>query len=84
VNQGKYQDALQMYQDALDLSPENTELLTIVGILHLRLGDIDKAFEVLGSSLTIDPRLPKVFLWCSHFRSFLSFSLYSRRFWRPA
>jgi Bardet-Biedl syndrome 4 protein len=49
-----------MYQDALDLSPENTELLTIVGIIHLRLGDLDKAFEVLGSSLTIDPRLPKV------------------------
>ncbi|KAH7816568.1 putative BBS4 protein [Monocercomonoides exilis] len=58
----RYSEALPMYEHALTLSPENSELLTIVGLICLRMGDHDKAFEKLGSALTIDPRNSKTIL----------------------
>ncbi|XP_032089484.1 Bardet-Biedl syndrome 4 protein homolog isoform X3 [Thamnophis elegans] len=36
-------------------SPENTELLTILGLLYLELEIYQKAFEYLGNALTLDP-----------------------------
>lgn len=43
-------------------SPENPELLTTLGLLHLRLGDNTKAFDTLGKALSIDPKNPKTIL----------------------
>ncbi len=59
---GKDEDALVMYMDALEISPENPELLTTIGLLYLKLGNNVKAFEYLGNSLTYDPRNPKTIL----------------------
>eukprot|EP00953_Heterococcus_sp_UTEX-ZZ885_P014132 8041-Heterococcus_DN1.PRE.4 len=60
--QGNHKAALATYDEALEFSPESAELLTTVGLLHLRLGNHGKAFECLGSALTHDPRNPKAIL----------------------
>jgi Bardet-Biedl syndrome 4 protein len=60
--QEKYRQALETYREALDFSPENTELLTTTGLLYLRVGETTRAFEYLRSSLDLDPRNPKTIL----------------------
>ena len=53
------QQALKTYETALSLSPENSELLTTLGLLHMENGNTRKAFDLFGSALTYDPRDPK-------------------------
>eukprot|EP01063_Lacrimia_lanifica_P034666 TRINITY_DN644_c0_g1_i1.p1 TRINITY_DN644_c0_g1~~TRINITY_DN644_c0_g1_i1.p1 ORF type:complete len:437 (+),score=219.60 TRINITY_DN644_c0_g1_i1:59-1369(+) len=60
--QDKYHEAIDIYLEALDYSPENPELLTTVGLLYLRLSENFKAFDYLGNSLTHDPKNPKTIL----------------------
>ena len=57
-----YNQAIDVYQEALEFSPENPDVLTTLGILYLRMGDSLKAFEHLGNSLTHNPRNPKTIL----------------------
>ncbi|CAE7719576.1 BBS4 [Symbiodinium sp. KB8] len=59
---GDLTSALETYMEALESSPDSTELLTTVGLLYMRKRDTDKAFEFLGNSLTHDPRDPKTIL----------------------
>lgn len=59
---GKDEDALNVYMEALEICPENPELLTTVGLLFLKLGNNTKAFEYLGNSLTYDPKNAKTIL----------------------
>ncbi|CAN0041747.1 unnamed protein product [Ectocarpus sp. 6 AP-2014] len=60
--QDKPAEALTVYEEALEFSPESPELLTTVGLLHLQQGENQKAFECLGNALTHDPRNPKAIL----------------------
>ncbi|KAM8972208.1 BBSome complex member BBS4 [Pelodytes ibericus] len=53
--EGDTEAAIQTYLQALQLSPENTELLTTLGLLYLQNGLYQKAFEYLGNALTYDP-----------------------------
>ncbi|KAM4677604.1 BBSome complex member BBS4 [Discoglossus pictus] len=53
--EGNTEAAIQTYIQALQLSPENTELLTTLGLLYLQNGLYQKAFEYLGNALTYDP-----------------------------
>lgn len=59
---GKDEEALNIYTEALEICPENAELLTTIGLLFLKLGNNTKAFEYLGNSLTYDPKNPKTIL----------------------
>jgi Bardet-Biedl syndrome 4 protein len=59
---GREDDALNAYMEALEICPENPELLTTVGLLFLKMGDNTKAFEYLGNSLTYDPKNAKTIL----------------------
>lgn len=59
---GKDEEALNIYSEALEICPENSELLTTVGLLYLKLGNNTKAFEYLGNSLTYDPKNAKTIL----------------------
>ena len=59
---GKDDEALNIYMEALEICPENPELLTTVGLLFLKLGNNTKAFEYLGNSLTYDPKSAKTIL----------------------
>ena len=60
--QEKYKEAIEVYLEALEFSPENPELLTTVGLLYLRLGENYRAFDYLGNSLTHDPKNHKTIL----------------------
>lgn len=60
--QGRHKEALKIYQDALDFSPENHEVLCNIGLAYLHLNDHERAFDYLGNSLTFDPRNPKAIL----------------------
>ena len=60
--QEDYKSAVEVYLEALEFSPENSEMLTVVGLLYLRLGENFRAFDFLGNSLTHDPRNPKTIL----------------------
>lgn len=60
--QEKHRAAADVLAEALEYSPENPELLTALGLLHLRLHENLKAFELLGASLAHDPRSAKTIL----------------------
>ncbi|KAK9393919.1 Bardet-Biedl syndrome 4 protein [Crotalus adamanteus] len=53
--EGERDAAIEIYKKAVEFSPENTELLTILGLLYLELEIYQKAFEYLGNALTFDP-----------------------------
>lgn len=56
---GEVEKAVATYETALALSPENSELLTTLGLLQMEQGNTHKAFNLFGSALTYDPRDPK-------------------------
>ncbi|XP_029398877.1 Bardet-Biedl syndrome 4 protein isoform X3 [Mus pahari] len=60
--QGDLDKAIEIYKKAVEFSPENTELLTTLGLLYLQLGVYQKAFEHLGNALTYDPANYKAIL----------------------
>jgi len=60
--QDNFRNALKVYQEAMEFSPENPELLTTIGLIYLRLGENQRAFDYLGNSLTHDPRNAKTIL----------------------
>ena len=60
--QENYKQAIEVYLEALEFSPENPEVLTTIGLLYLRLGENYRAFDFLGNSLTHDPKNPKTIL----------------------
>lgn len=60
--QDKHRAAADVLGEALEYSPESPELLTALGLLHLRLHENLKAFELLGASLAHDPRSAKTIL----------------------
>eukprot|EP01029_Cantina_marsupialis_P027311 TRINITY_DN75_c0_g1_i3.p1 TRINITY_DN75_c0_g1~~TRINITY_DN75_c0_g1_i3.p1 ORF type:complete len:400 (+),score=56.32 TRINITY_DN75_c0_g1_i3:137-1336(+) len=60
--QDNYKGAVDVLLEALEFSPENSELLTTVGLLYLRMGANYRAFDYLGNSLTHDPKNAKTIL----------------------
>ncbi|XP_008335286.2 BBSome complex member BBS4 isoform X2 [Cynoglossus semilaevis] len=59
---GDTDKAIDVYKRAVENFPENTELLTTLGLLYLQLGKYQKAFEHLGNALTYDPNNYKAIL----------------------
>eukprot|EP00878_Enallax_costatus_P021778 GHUV01023071.1.p1 GENE.GHUV01023071.1~~GHUV01023071.1.p1 ORF type:complete len:412 (+),score=86.66 GHUV01023071.1:96-1331(+) len=62
LEQGQVEQALNTYLEALEHSPENPDILTTLGVTFLRLGDNQRAFDHLGTSLMHDPRNPRTIL----------------------
>ena len=65
VAQKNYEEAIDVYTEALEFTPDDPELLFRVGLCHAKEGDSFKAFECLGNALAHDPRssaaiLPRV------------------------
>ncbi|XP_044306471.1 Bardet-Biedl syndrome 4 protein isoform X2 [Varanus komodoensis] len=60
--EGQKEQAIDVYKKAVEFSPENTELLTTLGLLYLELEIYQKAFEHLGNALTYDPSNYKAIL----------------------
>ncbi|XP_055790837.1 Bardet-Biedl syndrome 4 protein isoform X4 [Salvelinus fontinalis] len=53
--EGDTDKAIDVYRSAVEFSPENTDLLTTLGLLYMQQGKYQKAFEHLGNALTYDP-----------------------------
>jgi len=52
------------FTSGVDFAPENTDLLTSLGLLYLRKNNFHRSFELLGQALTYDPEYYKVrFAW---------------------
>jgi Bardet-Biedl syndrome 4 protein len=62
TNLQNYEEAVQLYLEALEFAPDNPEILTMVGLMYLRLGETYKAFDFLGNALTHNPRDAKTIL----------------------
>ena len=60
--QANYPAAIQVCLEALQLCPDNAEVLTTIGLLYLRMGENLKAFDFLGNALSNDPRNVKSIL----------------------
>eukprot|EP00823_Brevimastigomonas_motovehiculus_P007131 TRINITY_DN6147_c0_g1_i1.p1 TRINITY_DN6147_c0_g1~~TRINITY_DN6147_c0_g1_i1.p1 ORF type:complete len:482 (-),score=97.88 TRINITY_DN6147_c0_g1_i1:103-1548(-) len=60
--QENFKEAIDIYLQASEFSPQNPEILTTVGLLYLRMGENDRAFDFLGSSLSFDPKNAKTVL----------------------
>ena len=60
--QADYSAAMSVYLEALQLDPGNAETLTTIGLLYLRTGQNQKAFDFLGNALSHDPRNVKAIL----------------------
>lgn len=56
TNLGNYQQAVDVYLEALEFSPESSDIMTTLGLLFLHVGDSGKAVMHLGNALTLDPR----------------------------
>lgn len=57
-----YTEALKVYLEALDISPESPDILASIGSLYIRIGDNDSAFQFLGKALSFDPKHTKAIL----------------------
>jgi len=56
VDDGKYEEALFYYEEALTLEPNEPDLLNKKGVALRSLGRYDEAIECFNKSLKISPR----------------------------
>lgn len=56
IEMGEKEQAMGVLTEALALSPENTEMLAMLGALFVDMGQPARAFDYLGQCLTYDPR----------------------------
>ena len=56
LNEGKFEDALGFFEQALLLDQKNPELLNYKGVALRSIGRYDEAIECFNKSLEIDPR----------------------------
>ncbi|KAL0279168.1 UNVERIFIED_CONTAM: hypothetical protein PYX00_000777 [Menopon gallinae] len=54
--------AVDIYNAALDISPDNVDLAAALGLLYMKIGEHQKAFEKFGSALARDPQSSKALL----------------------
>jgi len=59
---GHLSDGMRRAREALDNHPDDPRLLSQVGMLYIRLGDLGAASEYLGRARTLDPDSDLVFL----------------------
>lgn len=59
INNRKYDEAKELLEKAISVSPNNAELYDVLGILYQSQNELDKAQEYLTKAVTIDPTFPK-------------------------
>lgn len=58
TREGRWPEAVVIYDEVLDVSPANTEALTYRGWLTAQLGDPDAGLEDIDEAIAIDPAYP--------------------------
>lgn len=62
LEEGNIDEAISVYKEALAISAEDAELMTMLGLLYLRNNKHQEAFEYLGNSLAYSPTEHKAIL----------------------
>ena len=57
---------LERVRRALALNPNNTSVLDIAGIAHMRAGDLDRAFAIATRALDLSPVSPQRYVFMMH------------------
>jgi virginiamycin A acetyltransferase len=57
-NQGQLSQAEELYQQVLNLEPENCNVLNLLGCLYHQIGDRELALELIGQAIFVDPEQP--------------------------
>lgn len=56
INEGNTDEAIAIFLEALNYSPENIDIFTTLGLLYLQLEDSRKAFDYFGRALTYNAK----------------------------
>lgn len=54
-NQSQLDQAEELYQQVLNLDPENSKVLNLLGYLYHQTGNNELAMELIGQAIFIDP-----------------------------
>ncbi|KAG4091986.1 sporangia induced Bardet-Biedl syndrome 4 protein [Neocallimastix lanati (nom. inval.)] len=54
VQCGEYEEAIALYEQAITISPDNVDFLTVLGLLYLKKDDYPCAFNYIGRALSYD------------------------------
>lgn len=55
IQKNEIAPAIEALKHALELEPENTDVIAELGLLYLKINDDQKAFSSLGKALSYDP-----------------------------
>jgi len=55
LNNGKYAESIELYDEALKIEPTNTSVLSHKSIAIAKTGDFDLAISVISSAIELDP-----------------------------
>ncbi len=55
LQQGRYDTALELFEEARRLQPDNATVYNMIGLCHLNSGRLDKALEAFGRALELIP-----------------------------
>jgi len=58
--QMRYELALESYRQALALQPQDTDVLTAIGVVHASLGQHDEALQAFKTAATLQPDSPQM------------------------
>ncbi|KAL9676889.1 hypothetical protein QQ045_005110 [Rhodiola kirilowii] len=58
---GDYRSSLSNFEKVLEVHPENTETLKVIGHIHIQLGQTEKALDFLRKATKVDPRDAQAF-----------------------
>ena len=62
-NQGQLSEAEELYQQVLNLDPENCKILNLLGYLYHQIGNPELAIELIGQAIFVDPEQPYFFFF---------------------
>lgn len=55
---GQLKEAKALYSKVLEKSPQNPKVLSLLGVAHYQMGDVDQGISHLSKALELDPNLP--------------------------
>lgn len=59
---GDFRSSLSNFEKVLEVQPENSEALKVIGHIHVQLGQTEKALEFLRKATKVDPRDAQAFM----------------------
>ncbi|MEO8565391.1 MAG: glycosyltransferase, partial [Betaproteobacteria bacterium] len=57
---GQHREALRLYARALEIDPDNVDVIHMVGVVHYQRADYDQAITGIGRAIALRPDLPSL------------------------